>query len=277
MIPRFLSFLSVFLLFSPAAYPAESPRPERIVSINLCADELLLRLADPSQIAGVTAYPKTADAEAVLAKAPGIRKIRGSTEEVLALKPDLVLAGRFTHQGTVRFLERMGIPVLAVPVPRSFEEIYQNLKLVAAAAGYPSRGEETIGQMRSALAGAGWGAGNPPKVLFLQSEGYVPGRETFEDDILRIAGAVNLADSMGIREYGRMSLEAILFGKPDLLIFTEDQKDRASVRGSILSHPAIRKGTFSAKTVVLPACLLHCGSPSSVAAVRLLREKMEEK
>jgi iron complex transport system substrate-binding protein len=268
-----VSFLSAScaLVFSPRVTLArEETRPARIVSINLCADELLLRLADPGQIAAVTVYPKTDEAETVLKQNPAIRKIDGHAEEILGLHPDLVLTGPYAHRETVAFLKKRGVRILQVGLPKDFDDIYRNISMMAGAAGCPNRAQTVIRKMKEELAAYG-NEGRGTKALFLQSEGYVPGRDTFENVVIRAAGLSNIAEAEGIREYGRLSLERIIELRPEVMIFTGDQKEKPSVRGGVLSHRAIRKAVPGARAVILPACLLNCGSPASVEAVKLLR------
>ena len=84
------------------------------------------------------------------------------------------------------------------------------------------------------------------------------------------AGLVNVAAEIGIRDYGKLDLEKLIELKPDVLIFTSDQKSGRTIRGEVLSHPAIKKALPHAKTVTVPSSLLNCGSPASVEAVRIL-------
>src|SRR5918997_3768618 len=57
---RFFSILSL-MIFVAARAPALADAPQRVVSFNLCADQLVVGLADPQQIAGLS--PFAADAE----------------------------------------------------------------------------------------------------------------------------------------------------------------------------------------------------------------------
>jgi iron complex transport system substrate-binding protein len=250
--------------------------PSRIVSINLCADELLLRVADPVQIVAVTSFPRSPEAEKILGRNSDIRTIRGRAEEVLSLKPDLVLVGPFTQRETVSMIKQAGIFVFSVGVPRNFEEIYQNITALARAVGRENEGRAIIAKMKTELASLGGGVGRDTdsgkRALFFQSEGISPGKNTFEHAIFSAAGLVDLGERMGIEEYGRVSLETLVREKPDMLVLMSDQKNQPSVRGEILNHPAIREAIPGVETVVLPSCLLNCGSPSSIEAVKILKK-----
>ncbi len=84
--------------------------PVRVVSMNLCADELVLRLADRDQVLAVTYLARDSRGSTVATEAVGLPVTRGLTEEVVALKPDLVIAGAFTTRTTVGMLKRVGAP-----------------------------------------------------------------------------------------------------------------------------------------------------------------------
>ncbi|MGH6782919.1 MAG: ABC transporter substrate-binding protein, partial [Sphingomonadaceae bacterium] len=70
-----------------ASLPAEA-RPQRIVSLNLCADQYLMALADPQQIAALTPFARDPDMSAGAAMARKLPVARGHAEEVLARNPD---------------------------------------------------------------------------------------------------------------------------------------------------------------------------------------------
>ncbi|MEO1895141.1 MAG: hypothetical protein ABGX32_02600, partial [Methylococcales bacterium] len=75
--------------------------PQRIVSINLCTDQLLMLLAKRENIESVSYFAANPDASAMFEEAAGIRKNQGQAEEILQMKPDLILAGTFTARPAV--------------------------------------------------------------------------------------------------------------------------------------------------------------------------------
>ena len=247
--------------------------PKRIVSINLCTDELLLQLVGPERVAAVTKFSGDPEVSTVASRVKDIQKIQGGIEDVQACGPDLLVGGRFSHKETLRFFERSGIPVLTFAVPKNFEDIYVDIRKLAEGVGEEARGDEIIQSMRSNLAALKPASGSKKKAFFFQSGGLVPGSGTFENAIMEAAGLENLAATDGIRDYGSLSLEKLIGMKPDVLIFSSDQKQKPTVRGEVLSHPAIRKALPDVKTVILPSAILNCGSPASVEAVRILVEE----
>jgi len=269
----FLAFVSNAQATDPAAAAktgAGETAPQKIVSVNLCTDELLLRLVGPERVAALTKFSADPEFSTIASQVKDIKKIQGGIEDVQACGPDLLVGGRFSHKETLRFFSRSGIPVLTFDLPKSFEDIYTDIRKLAEGVGETERGEAIVQEMQSDLAVLKPGTGSKKKAVFFQSGGMVPGSGTFENAIMEAAGLENLAATLGIQDYGSLSLERLIGMKPDVLIFASDQKKRPTVRGEVLDHPAIRKALPHVKTVTLPSATLNCGSPASIEAVRIL-------
>jgi iron complex transport system substrate-binding protein len=130
---------------------ALADRPQRIVSIGLCTDQLLLMLADRGQIASLSVWAKDANMSYMIDSVGDIPLNNASIEEVVRLQPDLVLASEFVAWDTVSFLRQLGYPVEQVPVVKSVDEIYQLLGRFGAWTGNPDRAHAMAGQMRRRL------------------------------------------------------------------------------------------------------------------------------
>ncbi len=245
-------------------------RPSKIVSINLCTDELLLQLVEPERVAAVSPYADNPKISTVADKAKNIRKIQGSVEGVLSCQPDLLLGGTFSPRETLHFFQYSDIPVLIFGIPKGFSDIYADIRKLARATGNADQGERMIEKMKGQLDSCVSKALQKKRAVFFQSGNYVPGAETFENAIMEAAGLENVAATLGIHGYGTLSLEKLSELKPEILIFSNDQTQAPTVRGEVLSHPIIRKAMPNVKAVTLPAALLNCGSPASVRAVELL-------
>lgn len=162
----------------------------RAASINLCADQYLLALAPREDIVAVT--PPAADParSGEAARAAGIPVDHGTAEEIVRLKPDLVLADGFSDSATVALIRRLGIPVLVLPSPTSFEGIIANVRLAARALDRQEDGEELIRGVGASLQAdaRAEGAKAPPIVAALEPGGLIEGRGTLIDQAIRLAG-----------------------------------------------------------------------------------------
>ncbi|MCB9799887.1 MAG: ABC transporter substrate-binding protein [Candidatus Omnitrophica bacterium] len=276
----FLPALFVWFVIGFLAAPfAWAQTPERIVSLNLCADELLLRVAHKERIAAVTVFASDPKSSTVWREAEGLRAVKGTAEEVTALNADYVVAGFFSPRETLRFLKKKQIPVLILKVPSDFEDIRSNIRRVAQLTGQNLKGEELIRQMNGRLQVVSQSRHKDqakPGVIFFQIGGYVPGADTFENAIIEAAGADNLAKTLfKIQGYGRISLEELIRARPDLLVFSDDHIEMQAIGRELLEHPAIQKTMAGTQKMIIPGALLNCGSPASVEAVEMIARELE--
>src|SRR5829696_6392920 len=109
--------------------------PQRVVSLNLCADELVLRLATPGTVKSVTWLARDSTLSNVADSARAVPVNRGLAEDVIPLAPDLVIAGAYTTRTAVAMLKRVGVPVLELSVPTSIEQALQQIIDVAVVLG----------------------------------------------------------------------------------------------------------------------------------------------
>ncbi|WP_449255736.1 ABC transporter substrate-binding protein [Bosea sp. (in: a-proteobacteria)] len=255
----------------PAQDGAAAGRPARIVSLNMCTDELVLRLADRDRIASVTWLsrdPRNANmAEA--ARAVGVN--HGLVEEVLADRPDLVVAGAYTTRPAVALLRRTGVPVHEFGVPRSIAEMRAQITEMAALLGEEARGARLVAEIDARLAAiAARRPAGHPRAVVLRPNGFTVGRGSLVDEILTAAGLDNLAADLGIESYGQIALETVALSKAQMLILNDTPGGRPSLAGEVLHHPLIGKLGARLKLVALPSRLWTCAGPSVLDAIDLL-------
>lgn len=252
-----------------AAVPREAPaptRPQRIVSLNLCADQYLLALADPGQIAALTQFARDPDMSAGADAARAIRTSRGSAEEVIALAPDLVIAspgGR--RRGTLAALAGQHYPTLELPSAESYPEIVAQIRTVAAAVGHADRGEALIRGMDAALAGLKR-TGHGQVAAYYQRRGYLTGTGTLIDDLMTRVGLVNLAARIERPVLSQLSLEELIAAQPDYLIVESATRQVTDQGTEMLHHPVLR----DIPRLELPQAWTVCGGPAYVRAARSL-------
>ncbi|WP_366554626.1 ABC transporter substrate-binding protein [Aquibaculum sediminis] len=268
---RWPSWLAALLLaLSPSVGWAENP--SRIVSLNLCADELLLRLADREDIASITFLAADSRVSSVSDQVGDLPLNRGRAEEILPLKPDLVLAEPYTTRSTVELLRRLEVPILDVAVPSTLEEVEAQVAEVSAALGWPDRGQAMIESMRQAQASLGPPLEGPrPLAAVYRPNGFLVGPGTLVDEILRLAGFRNLA-SEGLQNHnGVLSIETLLWHRPDLLVLNSIEEPMPSLAHEVLSHPALEDAFPDMQRVVVHPALWSCGGPGLMEALTKLR------
>lgn len=241
---------------------AAAPTPRRIVSLNVCADQYVLALADPWQIAAISPYGHDPELSAAIGKARRFRALTRPSEEVLALKPDLLVGFPDGGGGVV------GAPAgkwrtLGLASADSFDAIRAQVRQVAAAVGHRERGEALIRAMERDLAAL-------PKArrggvaAYYQRRGYLTGTGTLVDDMMRRAGLTNLAAKLGKPALAQVPLEQMVASRPDWLI-VESGSERVVDQGTeMLQHPVLR----AVPRIHLPQAWTVCGGPAYVQAAR---------
>jgi iron complex transport system substrate-binding protein len=261
-----------------AAAPGTLPAAERlmrIVSINACTDQLLFALADREQIAALTHYAAKDDysiyAREVMAG--GVKLIQGNAEEVLKLKPDLVLAGTFTRRATRELLKRQGVNLALFPAADSVADTKAAIRRAARLFGHVGRGEALIAEIdRAMAAAAGRKAARAPSVLQLQRRAFVSGPDTLLGDLLGKLGADNAAARLGVKGVARSSLEAALKAKADALVLFDPSSRPADQGSAMLLHPALARAYPAGRRIVIPGRLLICGGPALPEAIAALAD-----
>jgi len=262
-----LAAAAVVAWLSATVAQADAP-PHRIVSINLCADELLLTLADPDQIAGLSIYATDPDLSFTADAAKAYRHDAADAETVIGLNPDLVLAGRYTKLATRDTLGRLGYRVELLDAASSVASSEATIRKVAALVGHPERGEAMVAEIEAAKARAAAAApANHPTAAVYQRRGYVTGGDTLTGELLAIAGFTNGGGSLAGRFGGFVPLEKIVADPPDYIVVSS-AITRAEDQGSaLLDHPALAALYPPQRRIALPDRLTACGGPSLPAAI----------
>ncbi len=230
---------------------------ERVVSLNLCTDQLLVLLA-PDSIAALSPLARDPSLSFVAARAAKYPWVRADAEAVLALHPDLVLAGTYGAQVTVAALRAQHVPVVQEDDPRDWDAIANQVRAISGLLGWPERGEAEVAAMRAALAALP-APGKRARAVLWQARGYSAGPGSLGDAVLRRAGF----DDIGTG--GVMGIETLVAHPPDVVV-TETAPRFPSLASDMLDHPALRG---IPRRAVNPA-LLACGGPFTVQAAEAL-------
>jgi iron complex transport system substrate-binding protein len=247
--------------------------PKHVMSLSMCTDDLLLELLPPERIASVTYYSRDPSISSFWPQAAKVAVNFGTIEEVLAQKPDLVLAGTYTTPGARMLLKKLHMPLLEVAPAADFDEIRATTRLVAGALGREALGEALLAKMDLTLLELE--ATKPPRSLRVAAwgeGGSIPGKGTLFDSILLAAGAVNVANSEG-GAYESFGIEQLLFARPDILAFARNITDTPGLNTELAQHPLILK-LYSGRTVTYPGALYSCGVPESADAAVALRASL---
>lgn len=255
------------LCFAGAASLAEAP--ERVVSINLCTDQLALELAAPGQLISVSRLSHNRASSAKWEAARHVPANNSTAEEVYLLNPDLVLAGTFTAPATLAMLKRLGIDVVRFEPAQSLEEVARNLRQMGAALGRSAAAEARIATFEADLARLRATSGTRPRAALTYVNSYAPGDKSLAGQILTTAGFDNVAGEIGLQSVGVLSLEHLILLAPDVIV-TGRAFPGASRAQDNLTHPALRALAGSYYAGALTNRDWVCGAPQVLRAVETM-------
>lgn len=251
--------------------PKPEGPPRRIISMNPCVDAVLMEIAAPAQIAGVSHYSHDPRATSIpLDRALRYPAISGSAEDVIGAAPDLVIAGPHVSIQTIAALKRLGIPLMQLTVPESVAENQAQISQIATRIGRGPQGDALNARIDAAMAAARWSAA-PVDALIWQGSGLVPGKGTLADELMTHAGFRNMSGPMRLKKWDILPLEGLLDHPPAVLLAGRADMGAGSGDGNrMLTHPALAKAGKQIRIADYPSNLLHCGGPVIVRSVARL-------
>ena len=256
-----------------SAHAQGATKPARIVSLDLCTDQILIELVARDRIAAVTHLAADPSVSAIPEQAKGIPFTRGTAEDVLRHDPDLVLAGPFGVSATVDLLRRLERNVVVVPQAPDLAGVRASVRLVASAVGETAKGEALLDAFDRRLAAiAPAQAGKAPGAVIYQVGGTVSGAGSLAAAVLAAAGFRNMAAEYRLARNGQVSLEALVAMPPDLLVLSSATDEYRTAIADNLRHPALLALRRSHASIELPWQLWLCGTPHVADAVARLAE-----
>jgi iron complex transport system substrate-binding protein len=265
-----LHFLLLACLAVATQRPAHAETFHRIVSLNVCADQYLLALADPSQIAALTIFAQDRSISFLADKAGAFMTVPSAAEAIIKLDPDLIIGSRFRDTDTKAMLRRLGYKVVEIKRANSAPEMIEQTRRVGKLLGKPERARELIGEIEKA-ASAPPLRGDAPSALVYQRRGYVSGSKSIISHVMRYAGLRNEAEKLGRSSISRISLEELAVARPDFLILDTEALGKGDIGSEVLHHPVLDRLFRKEQVIRMPSSLTVCGGPSFPAAVDFLR------
>lgn len=248
----------------------------RIASINLCTDQLAMALADPEQILGLSPFSRDASQSFDADKAKQYRQLSGEAEDVLVLRPDIVLAGDYTKRDTRELLKDKGLRVEEFSFARSLDDVKAQIRRMGELLRQPQRAANDIAKIDAAIAEARTASARRPyRVLPVSRRGWVTGGDSLANSLLTEVGLKNAAGELGFGFGGFAPLETIISLQPDLLLVSDNNNSAHDEGEAFLLHPALERFYPPSKRIALPDRLTVCGGPMLVDALKRLTAEIE--
>jgi iron complex transport system substrate-binding protein len=262
--------VAVALLAAPATAEAGSPR--RVVSMNLCTDQLAMLIAAEGQLHSVS-YLASDASSSVLASSAGKYAVNhGLAEEVFLMKPDLVIAGTYSTRATVALLRRLGIRVEEFAPEQSFDDVRNNILRMGDLLDRRERASELVDHLDRQLAELDGQGKSGRTVATYYANSYTSGSGTLVDAAIQASGLTNMAASLGLAGTARLPLEVLVLSRPDLLVDGEARYTAPALANENFTHPAYRALAKETASVAVPAKYTICGAPFTAEAARLMRD-----
>ncbi|MFK7992733.1 MAG: ABC transporter substrate-binding protein [Granulosicoccus sp.] len=266
--------LAAALLLPPVISAQHTVKQPRVVSINLCTDQMVMLLADPDQIIGLSRLSRDPAGSLFHEKAQDYRQVDPYAEELLPLAPDFVAAGPYTSRYTLNLLDELGIPVEIFPIANSIEEMLGNLERMGQLLVRQEQAESIADEVRQRLSTikstVAAFKGTRPRAAVYDTNGYTVGHKTVRGQMMALSGWENVAIDHGIESYGVLGLEQLIALRPQALIESPYSEATYS-RGQMLTrHPAIRASGLNPLIIHVPSNQTICAGPWAVDVIQQL-------
>ena len=270
MVFKLLCSLAIPLLISLNAF---ADCPERIASLTLASDEILIEiLEDKSRIAALTYLSSDSTVSNIADKVDGINKIHASIEQVISLEPDIVIVASYTNPDFMKQLENSGTKTVYLKDFSSFDSIKKNIGIIGKAVCEVKNAgilAESIDKKLNELSSRIPSGRDPPGVLYYSDSGNTAGNGSLINDIIKKAGGVNLASKAGLDTYGKISLEYIIKVDPDIIILSSYSPSDTDFTKKFMSRTALQEisAVKNERVAVIPAKHLISASQHTVNSV----------
>lgn len=251
-----------------ATMPASaSDPPRRVVSMNLCTDQLAMLMAGPGQLHSVSHIASDPASSVLAAEAGRYTTNHGLAEEIFLMQPDLVLAGTFTTRATVDLLRRLGIRVAQFAPESSIEETRTNITRMGELLGQQPKAADMLADFDQRLAAYSGEDHRDLTVAMYYSNGYTSGTGTLVDAVVAKTGLTNLATKLGYAGTSQLPLEMLILAQPDLIAGATSDYATPALAQQNFQHPAFKALMRKAQGVDVPSRYTICGGPFTADAV----------
>ena len=223
------------------------PGPLRVASINLSADEVLVDILPPERLVAVTRWADAQGTSNVVGRVPpgAYRFAKADMEQLVALRPDLVVVSEYTDADFLKLLETSGMRVHRMMGLRSMAGIRGAILDLGRAVGAEAEAQRLVARFDARLAELGRRlAGAPrPRILYW-SGNMTAGADTAIGALIEAAGAKNVGREMGVVGIAPPGAERAFAADPDMvLVGTWPGSVEALTSHPLLAHArAVREG-----------------------------------
>jgi iron complex transport system substrate-binding protein len=254
--------------------------PQRIVAGSLLAAEVLLEIAPHDRIAGVIGLAADPQFSLVVGEVAGLPLVGAEPEQLLAVRPDLVITDAFTRSETRALLRAAGVPMLRTADAGSFDEIAANIRSLGRVCHLEAEAEALVRRMFAELAEVRAAAADFAhwNVCCLDGLLHTYGRGSLIDAMIAAAGPRNLASAHGAGAFRRLDLETVLGWRPDALLIGVPAGGEDGAGAWLQQKPGLPllPCVQNERLIFVPGPLLSTTSHRLVQAARLVQATLRQ-
>ncbi|WP_297883757.1 ABC transporter substrate-binding protein [Phascolarctobacterium sp.] len=227
-------------------------KPKRIYATTLSLEEILIDLVPLEHITAISEPAVDTKISLIANKAAHIpvklpQKV--SVEQILSLKPDLIIVQENSNAAFIQALKDVGLKVYITKVPTTLKMVRQRIINLAEAVGEKEQGEKIINELDAKTEFVKNVMNKIPskdkKVLIAYSLlGVFGSAEGLFNDICINSGVINGAALAGLVRGEHLSKEKIIDVDPDVLMFSDfsstQEGDTELFRKEVLTDPALQ-------------------------------------
>jgi iron complex transport system substrate-binding protein len=249
----------------------EHAEPTRIVSMNLCLDSVLVELVPHEHILALSQYSRDPWRSTIADIAATLPYTNETAEEVVLLRPDLVLASRHSAIATRNALKRVGVRFELFGVPQSIDESIEQIHRLATLLHREAEGDALIARIQNAIARAKPAPGERTlSAAIYQPGGLTTGANSVTGQLMQIAGLENVAARYGVKGYRPLPLELLVSRPPEVLLVGDTTYGAPTHSERLVEHRALQALQYRMSREPFPARLIYCSGPAMIDALDAL-------
>ena len=269
--------LSALLAVLCLVLPANAAGLPRIMSLNVCTDQLAMTLAAPGQIVSISDLASDPGLSFMYKEAKSYPKNRGLAEEVFLVRPDVVVTGTYTLHNTTDLLKHLGFHVEEFAYAQTLDTIPGEIRRMGRILHREAKAEAVATNFETGLNAIKASVCGPaPTAIAYGQNGISQGAGTLADSVMRAAGLKNLAAELGYAGMAPFPLELLIEHRPDIVILPEQLSTAPSLADLTLKDPALRALKGTRFGLFVPEGAWSCGGPFVLEAVKALAKVRQQ-
>lgn len=253
---------------------AQPEEPGRIVSLDYCADQYVLRFAEAEDILALS--PDADKSFSYMRKeAAGVPQVRPRAADILALEPDVVVRSYGGGPQIADFLERAGVRVVQIGYPANIAEVRDEVTRVGAALGKRDEAQALVSDMDTRLSQLREQRGDTsPSALYMAQGGVTSGKGSLVHELMLASGLENFQTRPG---WNPIPLEQLAYERPDMVVaaFFEGEAGGSTHSWSASRHPIAKAQLSELPVATVEGAWTSCGGWFLIEAVEAMAEKAQ--